>query len=142
MKPLTPTIWNTLHDGCIERINGTVPGDLRLYVSIEYLRTRFQDQGDAIVVTLANCTLFEYRNYDAKHLVTDLESIASECPSILSAEMKGALCQIFSDAGVLEVKCDGIAISLDSGRNVSLEELIATAGAYWEQWRTSSKRSD
>lgn len=44
-----PSIWNALHDGGIERIVGSVPGDLRVFVAIEYLRERFADEGDELL---------------------------------------------------------------------------------------------
>jgi hypothetical protein len=66
MASLFPSIWNLLHDGCIERIEGNVRGDLSVFVSIEYLRSRFQDTGDCIVVKLIDCSQFAFRNYETK----------------------------------------------------------------------------
>lgn len=141
MEPITSSIWNVLHDGGIERIDGVVPGDIRVHVSIEYLRERFHDDGDTIVVTLSNCTVFSHRLYDADHAVSDLAAIANESLTILSTEIHGPLCRVFTDLGVLEMRCEGGAISLDSGRNVPLEELISVAAAYWNEWESRSERS-
>jgi hypothetical protein len=33
-------IWNVLHDGPIDRITGTIPGDIQFAVAIRYLRER------------------------------------------------------------------------------------------------------
>ena len=76
-----------------------------------------------------------------KRQVSDLAVIANESATILSAETHGPLCRVFTDLGVLEVRCDGGAIALDSGRKVSLEELISVAEAYWDEWESKSKRS-
>jgi len=141
MEPFISSIWNVLHDGGIERIDGVIPGDIRVYISIEYLRERFQDDGDTILVTLSNCTLFSHRIYDAAHAVSDLTAIANESVTILSAEMHGLQCRVFTDVGVLEMKCENGSISLDSGRAVSLEELTSVAEAYWDEWKSKSKRS-
>jgi hypothetical protein len=141
MEPFFPAIWNVLHDGCIERIVGTVPGDIRVDVSIEYLRERFQDDGESIILTLSDCTIFSHRVYDEEQAVSDLNMIANESLSILSAEMNGAICQVFTDVGVLELKCESGSISLDSGRKISLKELFSVAENYWEEWASKSKRS-
>lgn len=141
MEPFVPAIWNVLHDGGIQRIEGTIPGDIHVHVSIEYLRERFGDEGDTIIVTLFDCDVFSHRLNNAEHAVSDLTAIATESLTILSTEMEGPLCRVFTGVGVLEVRCDGGAISLDSGRNVSLEELISVAEAYWDEWELKSKSS-
>jgi len=77
MNPLLPTIWNVLHDGCIDRIVGAVPGEVQVFVRIEYLRGLFSDDGEAIVVHLANCESFTYRRNDAEKATTEFEAIAT-----------------------------------------------------------------
>ena len=140
MEPFFPSIWNVLHDGGVERIVGSVPGDVRVYVGIEYLRERFSDDGDQIVVCLSGCTKFSHRLYDAENAVTDFTSIANESGTILSAEMNGSVCRVFTDLGVLEMQCRGGSVSLDSGRAISLNELQSVAQAYWDEWGSNSKR--
>ena len=140
MKPFFPTIWNVLHDGGVERIVGSVPGDVRVSVGIEYLRERFPDDGDEIVVCLSGCTTFSHRLYDLENAVSDLTSIANESVTILSAEMHGSVCRVFTDLGVLDMQCSSGSVSLDSGRAISLDELLSVAEAYWDEWESSSKR--
>jgi hypothetical protein len=140
MKPFFPSFWNVLHDGGIERIEGTVPGDVRLHISIEYLRERFADTGDTIVVTLHNCNQFSHRLYDSSIAVTNLSQIAGESATILSAEMQGTVCRVFTDLGVLETVCGAGSISLDSERKISLQELLSVAESYWDEWESKSKR--
>ena len=140
MEPLFPFIWNVLHDGEVERIVGSVPGDVRVHVGIEYLRERFSDDGDQIVVCLSGCTKFSHRLYDAENAVKDFTSIANESGTILSAEMHDSVCRVFTDLGVLEMQCRGGSVSLDSGRAISLNELLSVAETYWDEWESNSKR--
>ena len=139
MEPFFPSIWNVLHDGGVDRIVGNVPGDVHVFVGIEYLRERFPDDGDEIVVCLSNCTIFSHRPYDAEKAVTDLTSIADKSPTILSAEMHGSICRVFTDSGELDMQCGGGSVSLDSGRAISLTELLSVAEAYWDEWESKAK---
>ena len=140
MESFFPSIWNVLHDGGVDRIVGSVPGDVRVSVGIEYLRERFPDDGDEIVVCLSDCTAFSHRLYDAENAVTDFTSIANDSVTILSAEMYGSVCRVFTDLGVLEMQCRGGSVSLDSGRAISLNELLSVAEAYWDEWESNSRR--
>jgi hypothetical protein len=139
MKPFFPSIWNVLHDGGIDRIEGNVPGDVRVFVGIEYLRERFPDDGETIVVCLTNCTTFAYRPYESELRNTDLISIANESATILSAEMHGPVCRVYTDAGVLQMQCRCGSVSLDSGRVISLDELLRVAEDYWDEWESKTK---
>lgn len=134
MEPFFPTVWDVLHDGGISRIDGSVPGDVQVFVDIEYLRKRFSDDGETIIVTLTDCTLLTYRPYDAKVALSDLAAIAGESFSILNAELDGSKCRVFTDGGVLELRCGGGSLSLDSGRSLSLTELLEVAESYWEEF--------
>ncbi|MEM7781914.1 MAG: hypothetical protein AAF623_00945 [Planctomycetota bacterium] len=139
VEPFIPAIWNVLHDGCIEQIDGNLPGEIRIVVSIEYLRERFQEDGDTFVVTLRNCTEFSHRIYEHEQATSDLGTIANESLSILSAQMHEKICRVFTDVGVIELVCDGGTIALDSGRKITLEKLIAVAESYWDEWESKSK---
>ena len=139
MEPFFPTIFDVLHDGSIDRLVGEVPGDVSVHVGVEYLRERFEDEGDEIIVHLRGCTRLSYRDYDAEEGTTDLQVVTDISPGILSAEMKGEECRVFCEKGVLDIQCDDGSISLDSGRTISLQELLDVATAYWEEWEKKSK---
>ena len=129
-----PTVWNVLHDGNIVNVTGQVPGALRVDVEIPYLRTRIPDPGKTIVIALEGCSRFAYRNWDSE-FITDLRAIVELKPAIVSAEMQGDLCCVYCVDGLFEVAVSSGTISLDSGRTLPLDELIATADAYWEAWK-------
>jgi hypothetical protein len=67
-------------------IAGTIPGDVQFAVSIGYLRKRFPDPGDCILLTLHGCTSISCRLWDSESVITDLASIAAAEPEILSAD--------------------------------------------------------
>lgn len=141
MHPFFPTIWNVFHDGTIERLSGSVPGEVRIDISIEYLRERFDDQGDEFILRLHECSTFEYRNYEAKDVVvTELGEIEKPSHTILSSEMAGSTCVLFTDQGRIEMQCEGGTLTLESGRQVAFAELVAEATAYWDEWERKAKQ--
>ena len=36
------SVWSILHDGSLDRISGTVPGDVVLHVSLDWVAQEFQ----------------------------------------------------------------------------------------------------
>ena len=144
MSQFMPAVWNVLHDGTIDRIEATASSDVRLHVSIEYIRERFADPGDMLIVTLHDCRRLAFRCYESDRETTDFEAIAGQSPTILSAEMHDGLCRTFTDAGVLETECRDGSISLDSGRSLTLQDLksgsslLGRMGSQLETRRTVS----
>lgn len=136
-----PAIWNVLHDGSIIAIHSALPSSVRLDVSIDYLRERFPDSGESIQVTLTNCTRFAYQDYESQGFNTDLSAIAAIKPEILSAEMSGATSNICCVGGTLEVCATDGSIALDSGRSITLQELLDVSEAYWTEWSERAKKA-
>ena len=139
MEPFFPAIWNVFHDGCIEQIEGSAPGMVSVHVGIEYLREMFSDPGEYFLVTFPNCTKFSFQHYERDELVVDLASITEDFPGILSAQMDGDVCKVFTDAGLLKMSSDDGSIRLDSGREISLDELLQAATKYWDDWEAKSR---
>jgi hypothetical protein len=140
MDSFFPAIWNVLHDGVIVAVDDTVPGTIRLEVSIDYLRKRFSESGEFIQVVLVGCTRFTYRASDASGPTTELPRIAEVAPEILSATLTNGVCEIECAGGVLEVIATDGSVRLDSGRAVTLQELIDVADAYWHEWSERAKK--
>jgi hypothetical protein len=130
-----PTIWNVIHDGRIIAVRGTVPGTVQLDVSIDYLRERFPNPGKIIQVTLTGCTQFAYRDFDDGEFTTDFSAIAELGPVVLSGELRDGLCVLDCTGGVLEARATDGSLALDSGRAITLQELMDVAEAYWTEWR-------
>lgn len=131
-------IWNVLHDGPIARITGTIPGDIQFAVSIEYLRRRFSDPGEHILLTLRDCTSLSFQAWDSDTVVTDLGAIAAAEPEILSADEPAT---VFCVNGTLRVHAADFSLSLDSGRAIALDELCAVAESYWTEWSDRVKKA-
>jgi hypothetical protein len=136
-----PAIWNVLHDGNITAVRGAVPGTVQLDVSIDYLRERFPDPGKTIQVILAGCTRFAYRDFDEREFTTDFSAIAAFEPEVLSAELRDGLCVLDCAGGVLELSAADGSVALDSGRAITLQELIDVADAYWTEWSERAKKA-
>jgi len=126
------SLWNLLHDGSIEHIEGDVPGDISLHVSIQYLRDRFPGEGEGFVVRLVECSRFAFQPYDEPE-VTDLAAIVALEPEILSAEPSDPL-EICCTLGTLILRYRTFALSLESGETVTLAELDAASESYWQEW--------
>ncbi len=140
-SPLVPDLWNVLHDGGIDEISGSVPGDVRLVVDIEYLRKRFEDPGDSIHITLHHCTRFSFQDCDAAEPMTELAAISDLQLGILSTDSGD---EIFCDYGVsshygrLSFAAAGFSVTLDSGRAIGLEDLVSVAKTYWDAFGNRS----
>lgn len=135
---MDPTLWNLLHDGTIERIEGTLPGDLSVHVCISYLRKGFPGAGTGFVVHLSGCTRFVLTPYD-KPGIADIATIATLAPEILSAEPGDPLTLCCAE-GMLALRYDDATLSLDSGEAITLAQLDAAATAYWDAWSARRQR--
>lgn len=133
-------IWNLLHDGSILGISGSMPGDVEISVGIEYLRTRFPDTGEKILLTLHGCTRLEYEAWDSGSVLTDPRQISAIQPQILSATGCDPV-EISCDGGTLRIAASGVSLSLDSGRAISVSELSDVADSYWEEWSAKAPRN-
>ena len=136
-----PAIWNILHDGVIVAVDGTLPGDLRIDVEIDYLRKRIPDPGTLIQVLLIGCTRFAFREYEKSEFSTALNDIAAMKPEVVSASVENGICEIDCVDGILEVVAADGSISLDSGREITLKELTAVAESYWKEWKEHWERA-
>ena len=133
-------IWNILHDGSVLSVSGTVPGDVQFALWIDYLRSRFPDPGDRLLVTLHGCTSLSYQLYGEDTALTEFDAIADAKPEILQAKD-------WTDAGVAEcvsgtlrATATDFSLSLDSGRVITFDELCAASNAYWTAFGESSHR--
>jgi hypothetical protein len=138
---LNADIWNLLHDGTIARAVGTVPGDVQLSISINYLRCRFPDVGEYVVLTLHECTCLAYDPDDPPGSLTDLQAIATAKPEILKAEDWTDPNKVYCVSGTLRVFASAFSLGLDTGRSITFEELAGVSEAYWREFgeRSSNK---
>ena len=143
---MRPEIWNVLHDGTIAGVSGRVPGEVRIEIEADYLRTRFVDPGVRFVITLQDCRTFAFQQWSsAENLVTDLQEIAALRLWILSADVAEDYCVVHctqgDKGGTLKVSARDASLALDSGRTLTLEEILSAADAYWAEF-ASGKPDD
>lgn len=137
---MDPTLWNLFHDGVLTRVECAVPGEVRLFVHIPYLRAKFPGTGTGFDVVLSDCSQLSYEVWDEDGTfgLTDIGHIK---PVILSAE-PGTPLKIFGAGGTLTLQYRSAEVFVDSGAPTTLEELDAASEAYWTQWEAGAHRGD
>ncbi len=129
---MDPELWGCLHDATLVRVEGRVPGELRLNVRIDYLRRRFPGPGEGFDLILRGCSQFVYEPYEGSP-TTDLSEIAALELWVLGAEA-GSPMPVACSTGTMLVVYESASIKLESGLEVSLSELENAAESYWWEW--------
>lgn len=145
MSDWCPIIWHVLHDAIITRLEGAVPGDLRLELDCDYLRDRFKNPGNRFFLTLRSCSRFAYIPWsDESQLIVDFDTLAKRRLWILSVDTIDGWCKVHcneaivdGNGGSIEVAATAIELRLDDGVAVSLDELKNVAREYWDEWASS-----
>jgi hypothetical protein len=131
-------IWGVFHDGILAEIDGTIPGDLKLQVQIEYLRRMFDEEGGSFTIELDHCSRFCYSEYDAEP-TEDLAKIQAKEIEILSVESEDPLV-LNCVMGTLDLEYKSMKVLLPSGFELSDELLVSASEKYWHDWRERTKR--
>lgn len=132
-------VWNTLHDGTIERLQGSVPGDLTLTVGIAYLCGKLPTTSQHLVVRLRGCARFDYAPFHGEPVI-NLAELAALQIEVLSARRVHGFISVCCTAGFLTLAYESVEVSLAEGTRVSQVELEAAADRYWTDWTERSKR--
>ena len=147
MSDNCPDIWNVLHDAIVVGVSAPAPGDVALELACDYLRDRFPDPGNRFVLTLHSCDRLEYRPWtDEENAITDFSEIERRRLWVLSADPVDGHCKVLcSEAilkgigGTLTVSSSAAFLRLDTGRDVSLAEIMQVATEYWDEWEAAGK---
>lgn len=126
------SLWNYLHDGSLDRVDGSVPGEVSLFVSIPYLRKAFQPAGEGFILELKECSMFQLAEDDGD-ILTDLAAIAERSPELLSIVGESPL-SIYTTRGTLTLAYASLELFLDSGQALSVPQLDQASAAYWQAW--------
>lgn len=130
--------WNTLHDGSIERVTGSVPGDLVLRVGIKYLTDVLPTVEDFLWVHLLGCTRFEMRTFDGDPVESLSEFPEEEVAEIQNVQEVDGVVKVCScgrsTGGFIHCVYRDAEIRLAEGRLLPQAELEAAAEEYWERW--------
>lgn len=135
-------IWNTLHDGYIVDIDGSIPGDISLKVEIEYLANRLPGNASFVVVSLHGCNKFCYEFYlSSKETIyyKKLNEIKEQAPIIISCEKNGDDLYVSCACGQIEMSYESSSLLLASGKSLSYELLDEICTEYWEEWEHAAR---
>jgi hypothetical protein len=132
--------WNTLHDGGIDAIRGSVPGDLTLTVGIEYLCDLLPTPEASIQVDLLGCTTLAFTPYDERPIV-DPQAIAALELEILSAGPGDGTIEVCCVSGTLTAVYRAVEMRTAEGNPITQSELEAVAHRYWSEWKARNRRS-
>ena len=125
-------IWNVLHDGSITAVEQTTQ-QVRMFVSIPYLRRRFQPLGDSFVLTLSGVSACEFEHFDGERMgLPDTLSIGE--PEILSTSSESLPVTVHTTLGQLRLSFEEMNLSLDTGEQVTFASVARAARDYWEEF--------
>ena len=130
-------VWNTLHDGSIESVVGSVPGEVTVSIDISYLCEKLPTSSTKLEVRLLGCLAFEYEPFDGNR-ICELGEIGAQDIEILSARREGDVVSIICRNGRLKLRYEDAEIRLLEGTVVTQANLEAAATLYWKEW--SSRR--
>lgn len=133
-------VWNILHDGSIESISGSVPGDVHVRVGIAYLCTQLPTAAAHVMVHLRGCRRFEYHPFEGA-VLTNLSAIAAADVEVLSAEEEDGAISVVCVGGFLKLVYERVELGLAEGRPISQAELEAAADRYWTEWEANARRA-
>jgi hypothetical protein len=125
-------IWGVFHDGTIETIEGSVPGDVSLTVEIAYLRSMFEGDGTTFIIQLQGCTQLRWTEFNEEP-TADILMIQEQEPEILYIISEHPLV-LDCTMGTLELEYEAMSVALDSERRVNYDELISACELYWKRW--------
>ena len=115
--------WQLFEDATIVRLERDLEDTVRVWIDAPRLRSKFGDGGTLFVLVLARCELLRYTPFDEPPL-EDLAAIAASEPTILAAEPADGDVAIRGSAGTMTARYASFAIELDTGRELSVEELV------------------
>jgi hypothetical protein len=128
--------WNAFHDGTIVAAEER-DHEVRLFISIGYLRRRIQPVGGAFVVALGDVTACEFRHFDGE--VTSLtEALDLGEPDILSTDAESFPAIIHTSLGQLVVAYGHVNFALDTGQPMTFSEIADAATTYWDEFEKRS----
>jgi hypothetical protein len=130
---LNYALWNTLHDGCIKSVEGTIPGDVTITVDISYLCEKLPTVAKHLKVHLQQCSCLEFQPFQGGS-ITEFGELASCGVEILSAGEEGNFVNICCANGSLKLAYMRAETHLAEGSLVTQTELEAAADTYWKEW--------
>lgn len=130
--------WNVLHDGRLIAAAGSVPGDVKLSIEIEYLCRHLPTQSRHLFVRLNGCERLEFQPYEQPP-ISKLAVITAFGLELLSAEIAGEFmnidCADGSYGGNLLLRYVSAELSTAEGQPLSQSDVESAAERYWSEWQ-------
>ena len=131
-------ILGVFHDGSIVEIMGSLP-ELTFRVEIEYLRNMFPSDGDSFLLQFSGCKHIEFLDWETEIRTKDLKEIQDKDLEILSVEQREDIAHIICSTGELDILYKDVGFKIDSGEEISDQELMDAGTKYWDDWSKKSK---
>lgn len=131
-------IWNLLHDGGIEKVE-RIGSDLRVLVSIRYLAELALPNSQCVLLTLQDCSIFEFTNWDSGAVTTEPENFEALDLDILSTDAETLPAQVTTTSGYLKVDYRALSMTLEDGSSLSFQQLCEIAEGYWDRFAKRSQ---
>ena len=133
-------IWDLLHDGEIT-VAKQHRDTLIMFVSIPYVRSRFNPLGDSFVLTLSGLrrAVFSDLSGNSSSLQEALEGYT---PEILSTDSKSMPLLVATNLGELTLDFEDIDFALDTGQRVAYEAIEKACKEYWAELRANTQQPD
>ena len=132
------SIWNILHDGSIEGLEGKIPGTVFVKIEIEYLAQMFSKSFKSLSVELEGCSLFEYYKDYGSIGTSDFQEIVNAKPWITSGEIKEGAMTIYCKDGFFRTEYKSILLYLEDQSPISIQQLDEKAKIYWDNFGKDS----
>lgn len=133
-------VWNVLHDGGVAAIDGKIPGDVTIRINIPYLRKMFSEDGEEILVRIANCSKLTMTIWGEDLTTDEPKRIVATDTEILSTESDDVPVHVITTFGELDIDFEAFSLSLDNGKPITFEELCEACESYWNRWENETKR--
>ncbi len=116
--------WQLLADGTIVGLERDARDEVRVAIDHVRLRVKFADGGTAFVLRLVDCSDVVYHPHDEPPIAV-LATIAASEPDILTPPVDDGVVRVRGRAGDLVLRYRALAIELDTGRALAIDELAA-----------------
>ena len=138
-NPVDSRFWDIIHDGGVDAITGSVPGEVVLTVGIEDLCRQLATAANTLLASLRGCSLLSYTPY-GEPPISDLQQIAARDVEVLSAVVEPDRVSVCCVGGTLDVAYRSVEVKTMEGVAVTQEELDAAANRSVAEWLATNRR--
>jgi hypothetical protein len=120
-------LWGVFHDGEIVSVSGSVPGDLDVYIKLEYIREQFLEAGNAFRIHITACDMLCFKSFSTNEVLHGVVAVAAQDLEILRSKLDADVLEVVTTSGLLRIRYGSEALFLDSGRALPFSDVAAAA---------------